>query len=222
MKKTFILTFIFLSFLSTSSDTQRKLIRQGNFDIECNVYLKRLKTFEKDKEYFWFKSNEIHNTSGTSGGLVLHNNFAKFYRSNQLAQSGNFNYGLKDGMWQEWYENGKIKSIIDWKNGSKHGKYLSFNKKGDILISGYFKNNDSTKVWINHFKKDTTYFKKGEAHNERPKNLIQRVFRKRDSLEKKELKEERQKRKASRKQKDTWFKRLFKKDTINSSKTKNN
>lgn len=207
MKKIFILTIIFLSFLSTSSDTQRKLIRQDDFDIECNVYLKLLTNFKKNKEYFWYKSNEIHSSSGVSGGLVLHNNFTKYYRSNQLAQSGYFNYGLKNGIWQEWYENGKTKSIINWKDGSKHGEYLTFDKKGEVLISGYYRNNDSAKVWINHFTKDTTYFKKGESHNEKPKNLFQRVFRKRDSLEKKELKEERQK--------DSWLKRLFKKDSIN-------
>ena len=54
-----------------------------------------------------------------------------------------------------------------------------------------------------------------EAHNEKPKNLFQRVFKKRDSLEKKAIKEERQKRKENKKQKDSWLKRLFKKDTIN-------
>jgi antitoxin component YwqK of YwqJK toxin-antitoxin module len=201
MKKNFILTLLFLIFLSTSSDTQRKLIKQNNFDIECNVYLKLLKNFDNTKEYFWFKSSEVHSSIGTSGGFVLHKDFKKYYRSNQLAQSGNFHYGLKDGIWQEWHNNGKIRSIIHWKNGVKHGNYQTFDTKGKKLISGYFRNNDSTKAWINHTLKDTTYFKKGKASNEKSKSLFQRVFKKRDSLEKQTLKKE----------KSSWLKRLFKK-----------
>ena len=49
--------------------------------------------------YYWFKSGEIHQSISSSGGFVLHKNYLKYFKSNQLAEEGAFSYGLKDGEW---------------------------------------------------------------------------------------------------------------------------
>jgi antitoxin component YwqK of YwqJK toxin-antitoxin module len=218
MKKLFILTISFVSLLSVSSDLQKKMIRQDGYDINCNVYLKPLKTYDITREYYWFKSSEIHSSLGSAGGLVLHDEFEKYYRSNQLAEKGEFDYGLKQGLWIEWYDSGQLKSTTEWNQGLKHGAYVLYNKKGHQIITGSYKRNDSVNKWINHITKDTTYFQKGEALTEKPVTLWQRVFKQRDSLEKLKRKQDRVKRKQERKQKETWIKRLFKKDSTQNGK----
>ncbi len=182
-------------FLSVSSDVQRKRIRQGDFDIECYVYIKKLESFHKKKEYYWFKSGEVHNSYANVGGLVLHDEYKKFYRSRQLAEQGFFNYGLKHGKWRDWYENGKIKSITNWNNGYKSGKYYEYNDSGVLLISGKYKRSIKSGTWINHKIADTTYYKKDSIYSEKPKSktskFFARIFRKRDSVEVAKKKQER-------------------------------
>lgn len=195
MKKlTVIFGCIFL-FLSVSSDIQRKRIRQGDFDVECYVYIKKLESFNKNKEYYWFKSGEVHNSYANAGGLVLHDEYKKFYRSKQLAEHGFFNYGLKDGQWRDWHENGKIKSVTDWSNGYKSGKYYLYEENGEILISGSFKKGIKSNTWINYKTADTTYHKNDSVYSEKPKSkaskFISKIFKKRDSVEVAKKKKER-------------------------------
>jgi hypothetical protein len=186
-------TIIF--FLSVNSDIQRKRIRQGDFDIECYVYLKTPESFNKKKEYYWFKSGEVHNSYANAGGLILHNEYKKYYRSKQLAEHGFFNYGLKNGKWKDWYENGKIRSVTNWNNGYKSGKYYQYDESGKLLITGTFRKGIKSSMWINHKSADTTYYKNDSIYTEKPKSkaskLFGKIFKKRDSVEVAEKKKER-------------------------------
>jgi len=194
--------FVLLSitlFLSATSDLQKKFIREGEFDIVCYVSLDKLNKFETDKEYFWYKNNEVHHSYAKSAGLPLHTEFNKFYRSKQLAESGDFNYGLKDGKWLKWNENGTLLSEIEWKNGYKHGDFFEFDEKGDLILSGTYRNNIKSGFWINHQKEDTIFYKKDSIYSKKPKSklkkFLNKVFKKRDSLEVVQKRKERQERK---------------------------
>ena len=173
-------------FLSVSSDIQRKRIRQGDFDIECYVSIKKIERFNKKKEYFWFKSSEVHNSFANAGGLVLHDEYKKYYKSKQLAEQGIFNYGLKNGTWKKWYENGKLKSVIKWKNGYKSGYYAYYSLDGKLEILGSYKKNIKSNRWINYKTADTTYYKDDSLYVEKPKSkaskFATRIFKKRDSV----------------------------------------
>ncbi|MCK8480935.1 toxin-antitoxin system YwqK family antitoxin [Psychroserpens algicola] len=187
MKKLVLIIMGVTLFLSVNSDVQRKQIRSGDYDIVCYVALKEIKHFIEGREYFWFKTGEIHNSISQSGGLVLHNEYEKFYRSRQLAEKGNFDYGLKDGEWRTWHENGNIQSISTWKNGQKNGLFLSYDEDGTKIQSGTYNNNEKTKLWINHKLKDTVYYKGDSAFSAKPKSKLKgffnRIFKKRDSTE---------------------------------------
>ncbi len=187
--------------LSVSSEMQRKYIRAGDFDIVCHVALKQVNNYQNGKLYYWFKTGEIHTSISNAGGLVLHEDYSKFYRSKQLAEKGDFNYGLKDGEWRSWYENGSLKTIIDWKSGLKHGVYISYDQEGELKESGTYTNHKKSRMWINHKLKDTTYYKGDSAYATKPVSKVNgffsKLFRKRDSTEKAQIKFDRQlKRKA--------------------------
>jgi hypothetical protein len=71
-----------------------------------------------------------------------------------------------NGVFKEYFKNGKLKSHEEYLNGLKHGKSIFFNEKGDTLEffnfefgkkHGWFKyfTNDGKPVWIQIYKHDT-------------------------------------------------------------------
>nr|WP_321234610.1 hypothetical protein [uncultured Psychroserpens sp.] len=196
MKKVALILIVATLFMSVTSDVQRKYIRSGDYDIVCHVSLKAIKNYTEGIEYYWFKSGEIHNSVSQSGGFLLHDSYEKFYRSKQLAEKGNFDYGLKDDEWRTWYENGNIATITKWRNGQKNGMFLEYDSNGTLVLSGYYSKNEKAKTWINHRLKDTVYFKGDSTYTVKPKSKINgffsRVFKKRDSTEKAQRKLDRQ------------------------------
>ncbi|TGV00248.1 toxin-antitoxin system YwqK family antitoxin [Flavivirga rizhaonensis] len=174
-----------------STDVQRKVIRDNGFDIECYVAQEKLSSFNKGKTYYWFKSGQIHQSVSTSGGLVLHKKYSKYYQSNQLAEQGEFSLGLKIGDWKTWYENGTLKTNEVWSNGYKNGHFKAYDSQGNLIEKGDYKHNLKDGYWINFIKEDTTYHKNNFEFKERPKNLVERLLRKRDSLEKVQIKTDR-------------------------------
>ena len=90
--------------------------------------------------YHWFKSQKIHQTQGRSAGYVLHGNFLKHYVDGQLAEQGEFKYGLKNGQWTTWYNSGKIESKRVYKKGILQGDYALFDEDGKLIEGGRYKN----------------------------------------------------------------------------------
>ncbi|WP_299883460.1 hypothetical protein [uncultured Lacinutrix sp.] len=235
MLKSFsLLSFSFLTVLlstlfSVNNDLQKKVIRDGDHDIECYVSLKKIKSFDSDKMYYWYKSAAVHHSMSSAGGYVLHSSFTKFYKSNQLAEQGNFNLGLKNGVWQTWYENGQLKERQEWKNGQKHGDFISRDSLGNILEKGNFKHNKKAGSWVNTKTKDTVFYKKGAVlvpeTNDKKEGFFKRLFKKKENSKAKTSKKGKTtKAKTTKKKdpkKDGFFKRLFKKKDKKATKAKN-
>ncbi len=212
------LIIISVLFFSVVSDVQKKIIRNKDFDIECYVSLKKVKSYDSDKMYYWFKSGEIHHSLSSSEGLVLHADYVKYYKSNQLAEKGTFNYGLKDDVWRSWYINGNVKTSVKWKEGQMHGHFISYDSLSNTLESGTYKNDIKTGQWINHSTKDTLHYKNGDAlksadiKREGFFKRLMKPFKKKDSTKTRSQKKKRTKNNGQKKKdKDSFFKRLFKK-----------
>ncbi|MEW4923104.1 hypothetical protein [Algibacter sp. 2305UL17-15] len=188
LRKSIIFIFTIGVCFAFTIDVQKRMVRENGFDIECYISLKKSKNFDNNKIYYWFKSGRIHSSLANAGGYVLHNSCSKYYRSNQIAEQGAFNYGLKDGVWKSWYENGQLQLQEFWKAGYKDGKSTVYDSEGKIISVGDYRNNLKTGRWINYKTKDTTYHKNNSTYTERPLGLIERVLRKRDSLEKVQIK----------------------------------
>ncbi len=192
MKK--ILWLVSLAFVCVAfgPDLQKKVIRTSDgFDVECYISPTKLKRYNSKKMYHWFRSGRLHQTVASAGGYVLHKEYLKYYRSNQIAEEGTFSYGLKVGAWRTWHENGIPKTIEHWRNGYRDGKFIAYDSLGKTTLTGAYTYNLKSGYWIDHITKDSTYYKGEDSFKERPLNLIERTLRKKDSLEKVEIKRER-------------------------------
>ena len=46
----------------------------------------------------------------------------------------------KNGLWQQWFTNKKLRSSVQFVDGAKHGKELMFSPNGSIISEEYYIN----------------------------------------------------------------------------------
>lgn len=102
---------------------------------------KEPKKFDKEKRYFWYKSQEVMSTQGGAGGQLLHGAYEQFYSNKQLAARGSFSRGLKHGKWTYWYENGALRKIEEFSKGESKGCLEVFDTLGKLEKQIEFKGN---------------------------------------------------------------------------------
>lgn len=89
--------------------------------------------------YTWFKYNQVFITQGGYDGRILDGNYTCSFKNSSLKIKGVFKNGLKIGTWYEWFPDGKLKEISNWKNGQKNGITFYY-EKGLLTKSETFKN----------------------------------------------------------------------------------
>ncbi|WP_203258199.1 toxin-antitoxin system YwqK family antitoxin [Hyunsoonleella ulvae] len=188
MKKQILVLCVVLTCIAFTTDVQKRMVRENGYDIECYISTKKLNNYSSDKTYYWFKSGGVHQSLANAGGNVLHDSYLKYYRSNQLAEQGAFDYGLKTGIWKYWDENGQLLLLEHWHNGYKQGKCITYSTNGDMVLAGTYRHNIKVGRWINYKTKDTTYHAKDTIYTEKPKLMLLSILRKKDSIEKAEIK----------------------------------
>ena len=73
---------------------------------------------------------------------------------NEKIREENYNkQGEPNGTWTEWFGYGGVRSIVNYKNGIKHGKMIYYEKGGKITYEAVFKNNKPINVIKNEIKK---------------------------------------------------------------------
>ncbi len=88
--------------------------------------------FPENKYYTWYRADSILVTKGASGGKLLHGDYMELYPNKALKQKGKYKNGIKEGVWETWYQNGDRASVITWKNGLKNGKVEYYSTDGKI------------------------------------------------------------------------------------------
>ena len=107
--------------------------------------------YNKQKFYFWYRSQQVISTQGASSGTLLNGAFEAFFPNKQLSQKGSFKKGLKHGEWLYWRKDGTLRLSEEWHKGairiqqqynengqpiktiSTHGSHFS-SAVGDTLI----------------------------------------------------------------------------------------
>lgn len=210
----FYLAVIFIFIAGFSVNIQKRYIRTQDSDIHFYVIIAdKKRVWDIDKEYCWYKSGEIHCSYGDAAGNLLHGEYIKYYFNNQLAEKGNFHYGLKKGVWRKWHPNGVLQEQQSWYKGRKRGNYILYDNQGKVEITGNYKKNKKEGIWVNHKAEDTLWYVKGISYNEEPK--IAKA--KSDSMSgKKYIHKKDYQRQDTIKVKSDFFKRIFgQKDTLN-------
>ncbi|WP_044397244.1 toxin-antitoxin system YwqK family antitoxin [Lacinutrix sp. Hel_I_90] len=181
------------------------------------------------RTYYWYKSNNIQQSKGGYSGDLLHGEYIQYYITNQLAEKGVFNHGLKTKTWKSWFKNGQLKTVEHYSNGKLNGKFELYGDDGNVVTRGRYKNDIKNGKWIDYIAKDTLRYKKGKqvvkdsiTIDEKP-SFFKRLFKKKETEEKGELKEKTpkpltqnkkktvKKEKTQQPKKEPFLKRLFSK-----------
>ena len=64
-----------------------------------------------------------------------------------LMQGGLAPNGDRDSKWEAFFPNGKLRSVMHYKNGIKHGKSEVYYPNGQLNYSGKYKNGDRSGTW---------------------------------------------------------------------------
>lgn len=71
-----------------------------------------------------------------------------FWYDNGIKQSeGYYTTGLKQGIWQEWYDNGQIENSITFIDGQGHGPAIFWYENGQKYLQGNYLNSRMEGVW---------------------------------------------------------------------------
>lgn len=212
----FFATLLFFACKPNAELLHKKKVQTTTYKEDCVVVLKNVKP-SLNRTYFWYKSNEIHQSKGGYSGNLLHGKYVKYYITNNLAEKGSFSYGLKKGEWKSWYKNGSLKVIHNWKKGELSGEYFSHNDSGKLLVEGRYSKGKKVGKWIDYVKKDTTHYKKGVVFLKKIKDtsgvekesFFTRIFKKKnkESTKKGEVK----KTPNDSPKKSSFLRRIFKK-----------
>lgn len=179
--------------LSFSDPYTLKRTSDPNFRYEFYTTDKIVKP-KGNKTYYWFKGGAIHNAQAGITGALLNDKFVKMYHSNQLAEQGEFENGLKVGLWTTWHPNGTIQTTQNWENGLRKGVYYRYNIQGGLAEKGTYKKDIKQGAWIDFEKKDTIVYKRGLAVIKKIKVSKAEEFKlKQESIKKEEAKKALQK-----------------------------
>jgi antitoxin component YwqK of YwqJK toxin-antitoxin module len=86
---------------------------------------------------------------------------------------------MKNGEEKSYYINGKLREIINWKDGKLEGEYKWYYKSGKLRVVSYYKDDKlegERKYYYRNGKEEITYWKNG-------KNITEQVIEKKELLE---------------------------------------
>jgi hypothetical protein len=236
-KKSLTLSFLLAVFSSLFAQKEFEDINYNSQTISHAEYSERIEFTDNDKivktnpdlEYTWLKNQTVLTTQGGYSGKLLHGNYESFYPNNNLMGKGKFSYGLKDGTWLYWREDGTLKTSEYWKNGQKEKDVILFNSSGvDSLIIPYKKDQKHGKVYevFNNHKKHVQTYKKGVLKSDKINKVQSKWFKRKDKsdskLEKENLTREEKKANKKTKKKEAKNNKEEKKKNTEEKKTKKN
>lgn len=146
MKKTVLLIIYIISFLSLFAQnfsepiSREVIIIHKDSLTEADILIKKHNPTQKDNSpYYWYAANNIYFNYGGFSGHLLHGEYIVKAKDMRMLTKGYFKYGRKNGIWKNWYPNGKLKSETEWNDGIKNGKYLLYSTNGVLKEEGKFK-----------------------------------------------------------------------------------
>jgi antitoxin component YwqK of YwqJK toxin-antitoxin module len=75
--------------------------------------------------------------------------FEFYWKNGNIMAEGNFVGNLKvDGQWLWYYENGNIRSKVNYRYGFKYGLFQYYYKNGNIKVQGKYKKDKRNGVWL--------------------------------------------------------------------------
>ncbi len=70
-----------------------------------------------------------------------------YYSNGKEKMKGEIKDGLREGLWQAWYETGILWSEAEYVKGINHGKSVTYFENGKIRYEGIYSNGKKTGTW---------------------------------------------------------------------------
>jgi hypothetical protein len=131
-----------------------------------------------DRQYYWYGSGGIHQLQGGYSGHLLNGSYQEYYLNKNLRTEGAFGEGLKDGVWKDWNEAGKLSRLITWDQGEQTGPFRLYDPDGKVITSGNYKHNLLEGAVTFHIGTDsvkTLRYKKGQVIPPKKGNFLKRI-----------------------------------------------
>lgn len=95
--------------------------------------------------------DSLKNTTTVTADSVMQFTQVK-YPDGQVKMEGNMQYGLREGKWVSFYENGMIWSETHFLKGQKNGPTTTWFPNGNKRYTGEFKNDNEFGTWIYYYE----------------------------------------------------------------------
>lgn len=89
-------------------------------------------TAKKGYRYYWFGNTRIHTTVGDYSGRLLDGSYTVLNELGGLSEKGNFDKGLKTGIWVIWKNTGDIMYRLKYSKGELKDTIQSKSKKDTL------------------------------------------------------------------------------------------
>ena len=78
---------------------------------------------------------------------ILNGLSEKYYPAGQVSEKKNWKQGMPSGLWQLFYDTGKLKMEAVYVDGRLNGPLKSYDYKGGLIVEGFYQNNRKEGVW---------------------------------------------------------------------------
>jgi antitoxin component YwqK of YwqJK toxin-antitoxin module len=122
------ITVLFLLFCFTGMQAQSFELYSSGKDTINKIDIKNQKQGKwviRGKHYYYGQKKESY----------------KGFQSEQIIETGMYNNNRKEGVWEEYYKNGKMRNKLTYVNGVLEGPATFYNIDGKVLKEGNFKAN---------------------------------------------------------------------------------
>ncbi len=65
-------------------------------------------------------------------GYLIDGTVPEYYENGKKKKEVTYKNGKRHGLWPEWYENGQLKRTVDFKDGKIHGKIITWHENGAL------------------------------------------------------------------------------------------
>jgi hypothetical protein len=136
----FILTFNWLmTFQGLGQDepeilTRSVVISNPDSTVQAGILVNRSgQHLENDRLYFWYSADKINCNSGGYSGYLMNGKYSVFDSDHRMIEQGEFQNGLKTGIWKRWYPDGALLRLVSWKKGLKDGSVIEYGPDGNVI-----------------------------------------------------------------------------------------
>ncbi len=119
---------------------QNITVTQEDSIIQAHIITKDIDIDPKENTtYYWYTPNEVHWNEGGYTGNLLHGKYLLLNRNKNLLIEGFFNKGVRTKQWKQWYANGKLHTLTEYKDGKRDGIHKIYSPNGDTILKEHYK-----------------------------------------------------------------------------------